>query len=35
MIFICDDCGCEEDYDEDIDEIVECECGGIMRGVDI
>ena len=31
MIFICEDCGFENDYDEDENEIIECEeCGGIM-----
>ncbi len=35
MRFICEDCGFEMDYDEDLDEIIECdECDGYMRGVD-
>ena len=36
-IFICDSCGLEMDYDEDIDEIIDCEgCGtGFMYGTEI
>lgn len=35
MIFICEDCGYEMDYDEDPNEIVFCnECGGNMYGVE-
>lgn len=31
MIFICNDCGCEMDYDEGEGELVDCEeCGGLM-----
>lgn len=35
MIFICEDCDYEMDYDEPIDTIIGCEeCGGIMYGVE-
>ena len=33
MIFICEGCDFEEDYDEDIDEVIVCpECGENMYG---
>ena len=33
MRFVCENCGFEMDYDEDLNEIVECEeCGGNMYG---
>ena len=35
MMFICESCGFEMDYDEDINEIIECEeCGAFMTGVE-
>lgn len=31
MLFICNDCGFEMDFDEGEDELVDCdECGGFM-----
>jgi predicted nucleic acid-binding Zn ribbon protein len=33
MRFVCENCGFEMDYDEDLNEIVICEeCGGNMYG---
>ena len=32
MIFICEDCGFEMDYNECVTEILDCEeCGGLMH----
>ena len=31
MRFVCESCGFEDDYDEDPDDVIECDgCGGFM-----